>query len=80
VIFHIRSLARSSSPAKYAGFVAAGEPMQTNTWTDFIDRLAHSVGDGVAGVIHAEKVEIDEDGASERPDQACSPTFLAVGE
>lgn len=77
-ILHIRSRARSESRVKYAGFLAAGEPMQTNTWTDFIDRVAHTVGDGVIGEIHAETTEIeDEEG---HPEVTCSPTFRAVGD
>lgn len=78
VIFHIRSRARASSNVRYAGFLAVGEPMQTNTWTDFVDRVAHTVGEGVVGVIHADTTEV-----SDEPDDAeviCSPTFLATGE
>lgn len=78
VIFHIRSRARSSSSVKYAGFLAVGEPMQTNTWTDFVDRVAHTVGDGVLGVIHAETTEIADE--PDDPESICSPTFVAVGE
>ena len=78
VVFHIRSRARASSELRWAGFVAAGEPMQTTTWTDFIDRLAHTAGDGVAGVIHAETCEIDDE--TDDPATAHSPTFVAVGE
>ena len=78
VIFHIRSRARSSSKVKFAGFLAVGEPMQTNTWTDFVDRVAHSVGEGVIGVIHAETTEIEDEGTD--PEIVCSPTFQAVGE
>lgn len=78
VVFHIRSRARSSSGVKYAGFITAGEPMQTNTWTDFIDRLAHTVGDGVLGKIHAETKEIEDE--PEDSATVCSPTFQAVGE
>lgn len=76
VIFHIRSRARSSSESKYVGFLAAGEAMQTNTWTDFIDRLANSVGEGVIGSIHVETREIDD--AGEEPMD--SPTFIATGD
>jgi hypothetical protein len=78
VIFHIRSRARSSSRVRYAGFITAGEPMQTNTWTDFVDRLAHTVGEGVVGVIHADKEEMEDE--PDDPETACSPTFKAVGE
>jgi hypothetical protein len=78
VVFHIRSRARSSSPVKYAAFVAAGEPMQTTTWTDFIDCVAHTAGEGVLGVIHASTEEIEDE--PEDPETVCSPTFLAEGE
>jgi hypothetical protein len=78
VVFHIRSRARSSSPAKYAAFVAAGEPMQTTTWTDFVDRVAHRAGDGVHGVIHSSTEEIKDE--PDDPATICSPTFIAEGE
>ena len=77
VIFHIRSRARSSSAARYAGYVTMGDPMQTNTWTDFIDCLAHTVGDGVVGVIRVETKEMDQD---EEPAACDSPTFIAQGD
>lgn len=73
VVFHIRSRARSGSTAHRAGFLATGEPMQTNTWSDFINRLAVRVGDGVIGFIQASTREIDE--AEE--DRGAGPTFLA---
>lgn len=78
IIFHIRSRARSSTRSRYAGFLTVGEPMQTNTWTDFVDRVAHTVGDGVIGVIHAETKEIEDE--PQDPMTICSPTFVAVGE
>ena len=77
VIFHIRSHARSSSASRYAGFLALGKPMQTNTWTDFIDRLAHTVGDGVIGAIYAEEQVLEEEPL---PDDAAAPTFVARGD
>lgn len=77
VVFHIRSRARSGSSVQYAGFLAAGEPMQTNTWTDFIDCLAHTVAEGVIGAIHAETQEIS---AEEEADAMEPPTFIAEGE
>ncbi len=77
VIFHIRSRARASSLTRFAGFLAAGEPMQTNTWTDFIDRLAHTVGDGVIGTIRADVQEVEDDDSDVRADE---PTFVAEGE
>lgn len=78
VVFHIRSRARSSSASRYAAFLLAGEPMQTNTWTDFIRCVAASVGSGVAGAVHAVTREVDptaEDGAG----GLRRPTFLAEG-
>lgn len=77
VIFHIRSRARSGSRAMYVGFFAAGEAMQTNTWTDFVAAVAHTFGSGVIGYIHAETRAIDLE--SEDENLACSPTFLAEG-
>jgi hypothetical protein len=77
VVFHIRSRARSSSPAKYLGFLGIGEAMQTNTWTDFVNRVAAATGRGVLGVVHAETREIaDRDDA----DVTSSPTFEARGD
>lgn len=76
VLFHIRSRARSSSRLFYAGFLTAGDPMQTNTWTDFIDCLAHTVAEGIVGAIYVETHKIDEadDGALD------TPTFTAEGD
>lgn len=76
VVFHIRSRARSSSPSRRAGFMAVGDPMQTNTWTDFIDRLAHTVGDGVVGMIHADVRHIDD----EEDSRIDTPTYIARGD
>jgi hypothetical protein len=77
VVFHIRSRARSGSRRILLGFKAAGEPMQTSTWTDFIDRLAATIGTGVIGPIHAEtRVIRDEPGAEWRN----TPTFIARGD
>ena len=60
------------------GFVAFGDPMQTSTWTDFINRLAALVGSGVDDVIHAEKREVDEEpGDREIPGP---PTYVAKGD
>lgn len=77
VIFHIRSRARSSSAIRYLGFLAAGEPMQTSTWCELINRVAASVGDGVIGFIQAETV-IGEDDEGDR--QLTGPTFRATGD
>lgn len=78
VIFHIRSRARSSSAATRLGFLAIGDAMQTNTWTDFINNAATSLGAKVRDVIHAdveEVAEVAEDGHPLR-----SPTYRAVGD
>lgn len=74
VVFHIRSRARSGTVAHHAGFLAIGEPMQTNTWTAFIDRVAHTVGRGVRGRIHVETRSIDP-----REDDEDQPTYVAEG-
>ena len=74
VIFHIRSRARSGSRLDLAGFLTAGDPMQTNTWSDFIDRLAHSVGDGVIGEIVADKREVQDE---EQDADLHAPTYIA---
>lgn len=77
VIFHIRSRARSRSRLHYAGFLVTGDPMQTSTWVDFIDRLAHTIGDGVIGNINAEKSTVEDD----EEDAGCdNPTFIAKGD
>lgn len=77
VIFHIRSRARSSNRFARVGFVLGGEGMQTNCWTDFIDRLAATVGEGCQGPIFAETRVCDEEPEDRPPlDQ---PTFRARG-
>jgi hypothetical protein len=78
VIFHIRSRARSSSTSKLLGFLAIGDAMQTNTWTDFINNTAALVGAHITGVIHADTQEVDEMPEDGQPLEA--PTFLAVGD
>ncbi len=77
VIFHIRSRARAKSLLHQIGFLTAADAMQTNTWTDFIDRLAHAVGDGVIGEIFADTCEVDDSEIDAKPD---TPTFIAVSE
>lgn len=77
IIFHIRSRARSRSKLHVAGFLVMGDPMQNNTWTDFIDRLAHIVGDGIVGSIHSEKAAVEPI----ETDEFCEePTFIARGD
>jgi len=60
LIFHIRSRARSDSLLRLLGFVMAGEAMQTNTWTDFISRVAVLAG-GSARAVSARMQAIEDD-------------------
>jgi len=78
VIFHIRSRARSGSLFHYVGFVAGGEAMQTNTWTEFVLRAASTAGAGVVGAIHAETAELADEPADGDPEHG--PTFVARGD
>lgn len=78
VIFHIRSRARSASTAKRVGFLAIGEAIQTNTWSDFINNAAAAVGAHIPDAIRAETKEVEELPEDDHPLQ--SPTFLAVGD
>lgn len=73
VIFHIRSRARCSSRKFYIGFLALGDAMQTETWTEFVERVALSAGEGVLSGIHAEKATLT-DVVEESWDE---PTFIA---
>jgi hypothetical protein len=78
LIFHIRSRARSSSRHKWLGYLAVGDAMQTNTWTDFITNLASSLNTPIVGAIHADTVEVEplpEDG-----EPLDAPTYRAVGD
>jgi hypothetical protein len=77
IVFHIRSRARSSSMTNYLGFLGAGEPMQTNTWTAFVNRVAVLAGQGVIGWIFAETKTVDRESGQE---SASSPTFAARGD
>jgi len=77
VIFHIRSRARSGSQVKYLGFLLAGEPMQTQTWTDFVNTVANTVGEGVIGSVQADKQRVEDVPGSDRPEQ---PTYAAEGD
>jgi hypothetical protein len=52
--------------------------MQTNTWTDFIRNTAALVGATIAGAVHADTREVEDDPDDEEPLSA--PTFLAVGD
>jgi hypothetical protein len=77
VIFHIRSRARSATPLHYAGFLTAGEVMQTSTWTDFVDRVAAYAGKGVWGSIRAGTTPLHDEDEHEATGQ---PTFFAKGD
>lgn len=74
VIFHIRSRARASTRSRYTGFVAVGEPMQTKTWTDFVERVAGLLGAGVRDFVYEESAE-----CADEADEEC-PTFVAEGD
>ena len=77
IVFHIRSRARTSSLVRHVGFLALGDSMQACTWTDFIDRLAHMVGDGVVDAIHVQTREVEE---NEEVLAMNTPTFTAQEE
>lgn len=78
VVFHIRSRARASSSLRYVEFLALGDAMQTNTWADFINNVAATIG-CEPEEIHADTIEVEESEADtiEKHDQ---PTFLARGD
>jgi hypothetical protein len=78
VLFHIRSRARSGTSLTRLGFLAIGDAMQTNTWTDFIRNTAALVGASISGAVQADTLEVDEDADDDEP--LCAPTFLAVGD
>jgi hypothetical protein len=78
VIFHIRSRARSSSTVERVGFLAIGDAMQTNTWTDFINNTAVAVGAHIPDAIRAEAKEVEDLPEDDHP--LHSPTFLAIGD
>ncbi len=78
VIFHIRSRARSKDAPRLLGFLAIGEAMQTDTWTDFINNTATLAGAHIDGPIRADTEEVDVE-----LDDECgvpAPTFRAVGD
>jgi hypothetical protein len=80
VVFHIRSRARSSSFMTYLGFLVGGEPMQTETWTAFVNAVALTCGDGVAGEIHAETTLLDADALESGDESLDCPTFIAASD
>lgn len=77
VIFHIRSRARSGSARHFVGFVTVGEAMQTETWTEFVNRVALTYGRGVLAFIHAERRVLRED--AEDGAERVGPTYRARG-
>jgi len=74
VIFHIRSRSRSGDLKFSAGFLAFGEAMQTNTWTDFVRTVANTYGNGIIGEVHAETAQVEPIADDEF---ACRSTFRA---
>ena len=78
VIFHIRSRARTTTAMKRLGFLAIGDAMQTNTWTDFIRNTAAAVGAQISDAIHADTQHVEELREDDEP--LTLPTFTAVGD
>ncbi len=76
VMFHIRSRARLSNRAFALGHFTAGEAMQTNTWTDFVEAVAFTFGRGIIGSIHTETTKVTPEPSD---DDVCTPTFIASG-
>jgi hypothetical protein len=80
VVFHIRSRARSSTHARYLGFLMMGEAMQTATWADFVTSVACTFGEGVIGYVNVETSRFRRGRADELEASALSPTFMAEGD
>jgi len=80
VIFHIRSRARSSSIWTYCGFLVGGDPMQTESWTTFIQNIAGKCGDGVDGIVHAETRTLSSDDWLPGDESMDEPTFVALAD
>lgn len=80
VLFHIRSIARSSTAANYVGFLGIGEAMQTETWAAFINNVATTVGRGVAGAIQVSTETLTEEAENTEAEARCLPTYLAQGD
>lgn len=77
VIFHIRSRARSKSLTHYLGFLTGGDPMQTTTWTDFVNSVALTCGEGVIGFIYADTRQLARGELDEGDEAMDRPTFVA---
>ena len=80
VVFHIRSRARSSTRFNYLGFLFGGDPMQTSTWTDFVNSVALTCGEGVASTVRADTKILDEHEVEPGDETMDSPTFIARGD
>ena len=80
VIFHIRSRARSSSIWTYCGFLVGGDPMQTESWTTFINNIAATCGDGVDGIVHAETRTLTREEWLPGDETMDEPTFVALAD
>lgn len=80
VVFHIRSRARSGSRTHYVGFLAVGEAMQTSTWTDFVQAVAYTFGEGIIGCVHADTRRMRGREEPESDEMLSSPTFRAEGD
>ena len=79
-IFHIRSRVRSSTPPMHLGLLTGGEPMQTSTWTDFVNNVALTVGNGVIGFIRVHTRRLDDAELAKEPEAANGPTYIARGD
>lgn len=77
LVFHIRSRARSSGTLMRIGFIVVEEAMQTDTWTDFINRAAESVGAQVRDATHADTERVEALAEDDAP--LTAPTFTATG-
>jgi hypothetical protein len=52
--------------------------MQIHTWTDFVNAVAVSAGDGIIGYIHAETRHLPDQFENEQ--DLLTPTFIAQGD
>lgn len=77
VIFHIRSRARASTAANYLGFLFGGDPMQTGTWTDFVNNVARTCGDGARSHVQADTKLLEPEDVEPGDDSMDCPTFIA---
>lgn len=80
VVFQVRSRARSSSLITYLGFLVGGDPMQTTTWTDFINNVATTCGSGVVGSVKAETYALEPYDVEPGDQTMDCPTFVAEGD